>query len=349
MERIPRVYWDLTTSRVLTMEFLEGPSVATYLRWIENGNETQLARLREQGFIPDVYARNVMTNFLSDAIRHGVFHADMHPANILILPGNVVGYVDFGIVAMLTPEARRKQIELTQAYATGNADDIYREFLNICTVTPHADLKGMRAEVGRLVKKWYEEPAVGGRARFRVSVTVAMVDLMNILRFYGVLVDREMIKYIRSIFLTDGLVNRIAPGIDVAGALRKVVEEYLFEQARRKVLSRAGGLALLSDLTIWLKTGPSAMLRALDMFERRELNGRNNPPVLRGEAERGARGVRSRFVAMAAVWTISILFLVLSGSAPSWRNAPFFAAMIAVFMTLWTIWMLVLLRRLLPR
>ena len=104
-ERIPRVYHHLTTARVLTMEFLDGPNVSTYLKYVERGDDAALARLSKAGFNPAVFSNNVITNFLRDAFRHGVFHADLHPANLLILPDNVVGYVDFGIVASLTPDA----------------------------------------------------------------------------------------------------------------------------------------------------------------------------------------------------------------------------------------------------
>ena len=89
------------------------------------------------------------------------FHADLHPANLLILADNVVGYVDFGIVATLTPEARRKQIELTLALPAGDAEAIYRDFLNICTATKDADLEGMRRRIHEFAHIWYEEPAVG--------------------------------------------------------------------------------------------------------------------------------------------------------------------------------------------
>ena len=100
-----------------------------------------------------------------------MFHADLHPANLLILPDNVVGYVDFGIVATLTPEARRKQIELTLAYASGNPEAIYTGFLNICIVGPEADLAGMRAKIEEMARDWYAEPVMAGRVRFRVTVT----------------------------------------------------------------------------------------------------------------------------------------------------------------------------------
>ena len=188
-ERIPKVYHHLTTGRVLTMEFLDGPNVSTYLKYVERGDHAALARLANAGFNPSVFSNNVISNFLRDAFRHGVFHADLHPANLLILPNNVVGYVDFGIVASLTPEARRKQIELTLAYASGDPEAIYQEFMNICKPSEYADFEGIRRRIAQMARTWYGEPTIGGNVRFRVTVTTAMMDLLTICRDYGVLVD----------------------------------------------------------------------------------------------------------------------------------------------------------------
>lgn len=341
-ERIPKIYWDLTTSRVLTMEFLEGPTVSTYLKMVERGDEAELDRLRAGGFAPAIFSANIISNFLRDAFRFGAFHADLHPANLLILPGNVVGYVDFGIVATLTPEARRKQIELTLAYSTGSAEEIYKEFLNICTPTADADLEGMRRELTAMSANWYHEPAVGGQVRFRISVTAAMLDMLSVARNYGVLVDREMIKYIRGTFLADGLITRLSPGFDIARSLRDVVQEYLIDEASRKVFSQAAALSMLTDVAIWMKTGPAGMLRALDLFERRKLRFRSAATI----DPRRDDGLRLRVFTVAAIWALSILFLVLGGGLPSWKTSPFFAAVTTVFLTTWTLWMLLLLRRL---
>ena len=231
-----------------------------------------MAKLKQIGFDPGVFCNNVIANFLRDAFRFGVFHADLHPANLLILPNNVVGYVDFGIVAKLTQEARHKQIELTLAYSAGDPDAIYRQFLNICTLTPDADLEGMRRRIAQMARTWYVEPAVHGKARFRVSVTITMMDLLTAARNYGALVDGEMVKYIRSTVLVDGVVSRLAPGLDLAQRCASVVEEYLFEQSRKKVLSSGGLISMLTDMAVWMKTGPSSMVRAVELFERRQVN-----------------------------------------------------------------------------
>jgi ubiquinone biosynthesis protein len=312
---------------------------------VERGDEEELQNLRAAGFIPETFSANIISNFLRDAFQFGAFHADLHPANLLILPNNVVGYVDFGIVATLTREARRKQIELTLAYSTGSPEEIYKEFLNICTPTASADLEGMRRELTSMTRNWYEEPAVGGEVRFRISVTAAMLDMLSVARNYGVLVDREMIKYIRGTFLADGLISRLSPGFDIARSLRVVVQEYMVDEASRKIFSRAGALSMLTDLTIWMKTGPASMLRALDLFERRELRLRGAGPVDSHKDD----GLRTKTFAVTSVWASSILFLTLSGGAPSWKTSPFFAAVTGVFLTVWTLWMLLLLRRLTSR
>jgi ubiquinone biosynthesis protein len=301
-ERVPKVYLELSRGRVLTMEFLEGPSVAQYLRMIQANNEEGLAKLRERGFDASRFSSNVISNFLNDAFRYGVFHADLHPANLLILPGNVVGYVDFGIVAVLTQEARRKQIELTMAYASGDAEAIYQGFLNICIVSPDADLKGMRRKIQQLCIKWYHEAAPGSLARFRVSVTEAMSDLLGICQHYGVLVDREMIKYIRSTVFADGLVSLIAPGVDLAAILRKLVEEYLQEEAQQQVFSTRAAMDLLTSMVLWLEKGPQGVMDVVNRVASGELRIKAAPPPVPATQD----VIRSRAISTAAVWAASV-------------------------------------------
>lgn len=341
-EKIPKIYWDLCSERILTMEFLEGPSVAAYLRIMESGNEAAIAALVANGFVPQVFSSNVISNFLSDAFRFGIFHADLHPANLLILPNNVVGYVDFGIVATLTPEARRKQIELTLAYASGNPEAIYEGFLNICMVGPEADLPGMRRKIDDYAREWYHEPAVAGRVRFRVTVTKTMMDLLQIARQYGVLVDREMIKYIRSTVLADGLVSRLAPGIDLASVLRTVVEDYMAGEARAKIFSRGGALSLLADLTIWMQSGPSGVLHALNLFDRRQFRIRAGVTT---QPDKDA-ALRTRVIGAAIIWGLAVLILGVIAGPAFWTPLRFPGILAASFLALWTAWLLRLLQRL---
>jgi ubiquinone biosynthesis protein len=270
-EQVPRIYWELTTERILTMDFLEGSSVREYLRIREETRKEPLEGLRDIGFDPPVFVSNVIRNFISDALRFGVFHADLHPANLLILRDNQVGYVDFGIVGHLTSEARRKIIQMTLGYVRGQNDEIFRSFMAVCEMTPHADLEGFRRQLEKLSPRWYREPAITGRPQFGRSLTILMIDLLTLCRSFGILPRREMIKYIRSLFLADGLVSRLAPGLDYGPHLKELCEEYIMAEAQRKMFSNRSSLPAMADLAGWLQMGPGSMLRSLDMLERSEL------------------------------------------------------------------------------
>ena len=343
-EKLPRIHWDLTSTRVLTMDFLEGYSVLDYLRMVEENDHQKLAELRELGFDPPQFISNVIHNFLSDAFRFGVFHADLHPANLLILKDNVVGYVDFGIVGTLTPEARRKQIQLSMAYARGRTDEIFDAFLSVSTFTKEVDLVGFRRELERRSRQWYREPAIGGVPHLCRSLTTAMFDLLALCRGHGLLVDREMIKYIRSLILADGLVSRMAPRLDLAPQIRRVCEEYYSRQARSRIFSRGAVLSFLADLSGWLHAGPGRMLHSMELMERRQARLRHWTAGPAGRSE----GLRMKAVVLAAVW-LSVA-IVLSAA---WRGvlpaeASFAGDLLIGFWGGCTLWILKLLRRLVP-
>src|SRR5262249_40550541 len=101
-EKVPAVHWSYTTARILTVEFIEGITVSEYLRQVEAGKRPPTGA----GFAPRVFAGRLIDNFLGDAFRHGMFHADLHPGNLMIMPGNVVGYIDFGISGVLSRYSR---------------------------------------------------------------------------------------------------------------------------------------------------------------------------------------------------------------------------------------------------
>jgi ubiquinone biosynthesis protein len=101
-ERVPEVFWPYTTRRTLVCEFFEGATMLSYLRAVDSGDEQLADSLHQIGFEPDRAARHIIDNFLGDVFQHGMFHADLHPANLMILPGNTIGYIDFGITGTIS-------------------------------------------------------------------------------------------------------------------------------------------------------------------------------------------------------------------------------------------------------
>jgi len=233
-ERIPEVFWELTTRRTLATEFLEGVTVLDHLRALEAGDPVMRWRLRASAFEPSVFARHIIDNFLSDAYRHGLFHADLHPANLMILPGNVVGYMDFGITGVLSRYSRQNLVGLTLSYTRGDVDGMAAAFLRGAAMGSNADATAFRNGLKSMSASWYEK---GPERRVRKSFTLVMLDMLRLSRQTDVWPERDVIKYIRSAIAIDGLIKRFAPGFDVARHLAKVCDDYLRWEVRRALVS----------------------------------------------------------------------------------------------------------------
>ncbi len=230
-ERVPEVFWELTTRRTLVLEFLNGMTVLDYMRALTSGDEWTPHKLRAQGFDPNRFARHIIDNFLGDAFQYGVFHADLHPANLLILPGDCVGYVDFGITGVLSRYSRRHLVAMTLAYTRADVNGMAESFFKLTTSEPDADPAKFRSILAEMSQEWYE--GEGSQTVFKKNFTLVMLDMLTLSRKTGIWPERDVIKYIRSAIATDGLITRFAPGFNVGRYLEEVCQRWVAWEARR--------------------------------------------------------------------------------------------------------------------
>ena len=245
-ERVPEVVWKYSTRRILVTEFFEGDTALAYLRAIETNDELMFHRLKSSGFDANQVARHIIDNFLGDAFQHGIFHADLHPANLMILPGNVVGYVDFGITGVISRYSRQNLIALTLAYTRGDLEGMCEAFFKVSAIDKDSDVQRFRDALKRLADGWYE--ISGKRRRLRKNFTLVMLDMLRLSRATSIWPERDVIKYIRSSIAIDGLITRLAPGFNVGRHLEVVCNGYLKWQLRKSLFA-------YSTLVGWAASG----------------------------------------------------------------------------------------------
>src|SRR5215471_324011 len=234
-EYIPAVFWEYTTHCILTLEFLEGVTILNYMRALETGDELTVQRLHKQGFDPEQFAQNIVDNFLHDAFQHGMFHADLHPANLMIMPHSIVGYIDFGITGVISSYMRQHLVALTLAYARGDLDGMFAAFFKVSALDTQADPEGFRRGLHTLSGDWYMME--GKERRLLKNITLVMLDLLKLSRQTGVWPERDVIKYIRSAIAIDGLITRFAPTFDVGQYLEMVCNSYLTWHGRQELFA----------------------------------------------------------------------------------------------------------------
>ncbi len=141
--RIPRVYWSYTRARVLTLEYLAGEQLADldYAAWSLE-ERRRLAYLIAEGWMTMIF-------------RNGFFHADPHPANILVLSREQIGLVDFGLTGKLTDEDMSKLTRLFIDAANENIDALPRRLADLGVRYPKELEEQFHAELRELFYRYY--------------------------------------------------------------------------------------------------------------------------------------------------------------------------------------------------
>jgi ubiquinone biosynthesis protein len=310
-ERVPEVFWALTTRRTLVLEYMPGVTVLEYLRALNAGDEWASHRLRASGFDPNRFARHIIDNFLGDAFRYGVFHADLHPANLLVLPGDVVGYVDFGITGVLSRYSRRHLVAMTLAYTRADVEGMTEAFFKLTTSDPDADPARFRRELAELSGGWYE--GEGSETIFKKNFTLVMLDMLTLSRKTGIWPERDVIKYIRSAIAADGLITRFAPGFNVGRHLEEVCQRWVTWESRRAALSydALAGWAMSSGRLV--EDGAARAAMVLRRMAEGDMTARAD--VTTG-VDRDAR-LRRRTLRLAGVVVALLALVEVTAGAPS--------------------------------
>lgn len=133
--KVPKVFREFTTSRVLTMEFLNGSSV------------DDAEKLEERGIDPKELAEHITEIIYQQIFEHGFFHGDPHPGNMLILNDGVTGLLDYGMMGSFTPAFRSSVAHLIAGLAEKNHQQVMRSILEMSEEGYTGDTTRMLADV----------------------------------------------------------------------------------------------------------------------------------------------------------------------------------------------------------
>ncbi|WP_413201000.1 ABC1 kinase family protein [Nostoc piscinale] len=125
---IPKIYWEYTNRRVLTME------------WINGTKLTQAAEIAAQGIDARYLIEVGVQCSLRQLLEHGFFHADPHPGNLLATPDGKLAYLDFGMMSEIQPPQRYGLIEAIVHVVNRDFEGLAQDYVKLDFLTPDTDL-----------------------------------------------------------------------------------------------------------------------------------------------------------------------------------------------------------------
>lgn len=225
--RIPKVYWDLTSSRVLTLQELEGVKLEALL----------CGEVDAQGIDRCLVARRLADCYLKQAFKIGLFHADPHPGNILVAPVSNVGLIDFGQVGTITDEWMTELLIIVLAAVKREVSVVVDAFADMGAFGPQTDRRALLRALQALLDKYYGLPIK------RFDLGMLLNEFSDIIRRNDVIIPRDLLLLIKAFSTLASVTARLDPELDLLELLRPRLKKAFTERLSPGNLSR--GTALL--------------------------------------------------------------------------------------------------------
>lgn len=243
----PRIYSELIDQDVLVSEFIHGMTLREVLDIIENNDREGIARLKELDIDPRVIARRLLHVNNWSLFENLIFHADPHPANILVQPNSKLVFVDFGSCGTIDEEMRRKSREMFRHQARRDPGGMAQGALALLEPLPAIDVQKFEKELEASLaealhatksahSEWWERTTVG-----------IWIRIFDSARKHQIPMNLNVLRMNRGSLLYDTLAARLDGSIDVFKIYRQYAK-HAGKRARKR---------LEKKVTRFVEHGPS--------------------------------------------------------------------------------------------
>ncbi len=248
---IPKVYWELTNKRILTMEAIDGIKV------------NDIKRLEEAGLDPKVIARNGVKAVLKQVFVDGFFHGDPHPGNIYVLEGNRIAFLDFGIVGRIDERMQHNIADAIMGMLLKNTQQIIDCFWRMGTIDEDVDKGLLKADLDSFVERYYEMPLE------KLKIGRMMQDVLEIAIKNNLKILPEFLLLAKTLIVIEGVGLMLDPAFEIISLVQPMVSSVVKKRlAPSKIFQDV--VKLTTELGSLIKTLP----QEIDLLLKKLQSGR---------------------------------------------------------------------------
>ncbi|WP_060203681.1 ABC1 kinase family protein [Sporosarcina koreensis] len=213
---VPKVYWDFSTDKVLTMERIQGIKANDF------------EKLDKGGYDRKLIARRIVDSMLHQILDEGFFHGDPHPGNIFILPGNIVSFLDFGMVGRLDNKMRYHFAPLILHMRNQNTEGIIDILAEMGILSDDTDIYAFSRDMNELQSKYYDVPLD------ELSLGTVFIELFQAAQQHHIFIPTEIAVLGKSILTLEGLISKLDPELNIMEAVEPFGKKLMWKQYNPK-------------------------------------------------------------------------------------------------------------------
>lgn len=247
---IPEVYDDYCSEQLLVTEFIQG---------------VQLKDIDSIGLEdPEALAKQGLKTAIKQILEDGFFHADPHPANLLIMENDKLALIDWGMVGRLTEKDRFELIGILKSVVEKDSSTLVNALLNITKGKKSIDFKTMERDLLDILDSYHAVPIKD------INIGHLLMAIMALLQDYQLKLPTDLVIMIKALVTAEGSARQIYPDLNVVSASKGYIEELRRQSLMPANLWRMIRYSLSQFLT-QQKALPHRFARILEKFDDGEL------------------------------------------------------------------------------
>jgi ubiquinone biosynthesis protein len=304
---IPHIFWDTTTSRVLTLERIRGINVS------------DIEALDAAGIDRRALAERATRVVAQMVFEDGFFHADPHPGNFFIEAGGRIGIIDFGMVGEVDDGLREGLGALLLGLTRQDPGRMTDAVLKLTAGDGSIDRQRVQEDLARLMARYQ------GRAIGDLPIGALIEEVLGILRRHRLQVPRELALLLKAIVMNEGIGAGLDPGFALGRVLAPYAQRFMARELSPAAVARRLGHAALeaAEVGIELPEQLRSLLAAIDSRGLEVHLRADDLELLVARARRLDNRLVAATVAAALIEGLADLLIADPGLRRSWRRPAF--------------------------
>jgi len=213
---IPKVYWDLTSEKVLVMEYISG---------IKASDEKKIdsADLNRK-----IIAVNGANWILKQIFEYGFFHADPHPGNLFILEGNIIGPIDFGIVGYIDDEMKEELGDALLAFTKRDVGKLIKILFNLQILDDLSNVAAIQHDLKDIVNYYYNIKLS------QLNIGKVLMEVVEIIQKHHLTVPADFVLMSKALATIEGFGKRLDPDFEIISIAKPYINKIILKRLNPK-------------------------------------------------------------------------------------------------------------------